>query len=496
MNWQPRRSIRFQFPFRPAVAICFLLLGAVSCFAQSFDGGGDGSSWNDRFNWSFNNLPTAEVVNIRPSFDRGFSVQVNSPTTSSSRFVIVRASTSPEPPSFNASLNVNAVFSCRNVSAEGDRASIGVNANIFEYVNPNGPITTGIGASQGGTLNLNAGTINLDYLEINDGVFNQNGGHFNVGGLSLFDTSQTVTIGLNDNVTGDITFIGPDEGGVEPHLICNRPINLVSDDVLGNGNLSVSNARLTIGNDFNAERTFSMESGTLNWSDGIISTTSFGVQSATINRSGNGHLEVEESFSFDQSTVAGAEPFTIQRNDLLSGFVGIGGGGQFPTEVTIESPHTFGRFSLSFTSIANFQQESGETEGLTVDSFSNPSFGNSTLNLGFDSQSASGLDWVFRTKSPSASVLEDMIDDGRIVVSGAEFEVEHDAVTGFTYIQAVSPQALLGDCDLNGEVNFLDIAPFIASLSSGDFLAQADCDESGEVNFLDIAPFIAVLSGS
>jgi len=55
---------------------------------------------------------------------------------------------------------------------------------------------------------------------------------------------------------------------------------------------------------------------------------------------------------------------------------------------------------------------------------------------------------------------------------------------------------LLGDVDLNGTVNFIDIAPLIAILSNGDFLAEADCDESGEVNFLDIAPFIAILSGS
>ena len=54
----------------------------------------------------------------------------------------------------------------------------------------------------------------------------------------------------------------------------------------------------------------------------------------------------------------------------------------------------------------------------------------------------------------------------------------------------------LGDCNLDGVVNFLDISPFIAVLSSGVFQAQADCDESGVVNFLDISPFIAILSGS
>ena len=58
-----------------------------------------------------------------------------------------------------------------------------------------------------------------------------------------------------------------------------------------------------------------------------------------------------------------------------------------------------------------------------------------------------------------------------------------------------SPPNLLA-CDVNqdGELNFLDIAPFIAVLSSGTYQAEADCNFDGEVNFFDIAPFIAVLA--
>jgi len=43
-------------------------------------------------------------------------------------------------------------------------------------------------------------------------------------------------------------------------------------------------------------------------------------------------------------------------------------------------------------------------------------------------------------------------------------------------------------------VNFLDIRPFIALLTNGDFQKEADIDRSREVNFLDITPFIAILS--
>lgn len=52
---------------------------------------------------------------------------------------------------------------------------------------------------------------------------------------------------------------------------------------------------------------------------------------------------------------------------------------------------------------------------------------------------------------------------------------------------------LLGDVDLSGTVNFLDIAPFIALVSTGQFQLEADTDLNGAVNFLDIGPFIAIL---
>ena len=58
------------------------------------------------------------------------------------------------------------------------------------------------------------------------------------------------------------------------------------------------------------------------------------------------------------------------------------------------------------------------------------------------------------------------------------------------------PTILLGDCNLDGVVNFLDIAPFISILSAGDYLEQADVDQNGTVDFLDISPFINLLSSN
>ena len=51
-----------------------------------------------------------------------------------------------------------------------------------------------------------------------------------------------------------------------------------------------------------------------------------------------------------------------------------------------------------------------------------------------------------------------------------------------------------GDVNGDGVPNFLDIAPFIAVLSSGQFQDEADINRDGVVDFLDIASFIAILS--
>jgi len=77
----------------------------------------------------------------------------------------------------------------------------------------------------------------------------------------------------------------------------------------------------------------------------------------------------------------------------------------------------------------------------------------------------------------SGRLVRDIVRDRNLCV-----EVEDAAV-------------LLGDCNLDGVVNFLDINPFIALLTSGEFLEQADCNQDGDVNFLDISSFISFLAG-
>ena len=99
---------------------------------------------------------------------------------------------------------------------------------------------------------------------------------------------------------------------------------------------------------------------------------------------------------------------------------------------------------------------------------------------------------------------EPVIDQQRLVSDGilSVFVQEGSGNFGVTtsdlhvldFDVTVTASILLGDVNLDGRVNFLDISPFISRLSIGTFQVEADIDENGSVNFLDISPFIFLLS--
>ena len=67
--------------------------------------------------------------------------------------------------------------------------------------------------------------------------------------------------------------------------------------------------------------------------------------------------------------------------------------------------------------------------------------------------------------------------------------------TGDTVSLQVAASGLLGDVNLDGEVNFLDIGPFITLLSTASPQFEGDVNQDGVMNFLDIGPFIDLLAG-
>jgi hypothetical protein len=57
------------------------------------------------------------------------------------------------------------------------------------------------------------------------------------------------------------------------------------------------------------------------------------------------------------------------------------------------------------------------------------------------------------------------------------------------------PDYDLGDVNQDGEVNGLDVDPFVDRVTTGDFQAEADMNGDGAVNGLDVDPFVAAVVG-
>lgn len=127
-----------------------------------------------------------------------------------------------------------------------------------------------------------------------------------------------------------------------------------------------------------------------------------------------------------------------------------------------------------------------------------------TMTIDLDLTTAGGYDGVdnFGTITFSDSIRGVLatstytadIDFGSLLLSEANSSSSSFSNLSLTQIAFEDP-FLLGDANLDGTVNFLDISPFIVLLSASSFLDEADVNRDGVVNFLDISPFIILLSG-
>ncbi len=98
------------------------------------------------------------------------------------------------------------------------------------------------------------------------------------------------------------------------------------------------------------------------------------------------------------------------------------------------------------------------------------------------------------------TVLESAAGEFDVVLNFDEVRVGNDT-GGFLFnlnsLSVVSPEAdvLLGDCNLDGTVDFADIPVMVSILTSGIYVEEADCNEDGLLTFSDIDSFILILIG-
>lgn len=143
--------------------------------------------------------------------------------------------------------------------------------------------------------------------------------------------------------------------------------------------------------------------------------------------------------------------------------------------------------------------ESGNFVDLKFDYFSEQhgEFG-SPQYLGSDSISlvnGSSANDVWITRTLSAVAPPGAVEARGVLVFGQQNDAGGAVHVDDVNFAIVSP-VLLGDVDQNGVVNFLDIAPFIALLTSVTYQIEADVNQDDIVTFLDIGPFIMALTNN
>ena len=102
-----------------------------------------------------------------------------------------------------------------------------------------------------------------------------------------------------------------------------------------------------------------------------------------------------------------------------------------------------------------------------------------------------GLTLPTATRSISG-IAEDDFGYLHFSVNGSAFVVSDIRVCGVP--EPCQNDILHGDVNLDGVVDLLDIAPFVALLTGNGFQPEADINKDGAVDLLDIAPLVDLIT--
>ena len=65
----------------------------------------------------------------------------------------------------------------------------------------------------------------------------------------------------------------------------------------------------------------------------------------------------------------------------------------------------------------------------------------------------------------------------------------------FSILSPAEGGGLVGDVNCDGDIDLLDVEPFVALLTANEFDAKADINGDGTVDLLDVGPFVDLLTG-
>ena len=110
-------------------------------------------------------------------------------------------------------------------------------------------------------------------------------------------------------------------------------------------------------------------------------------------------------------------------------------------------------------------------------------------------------DTIVNKSEPATGSLDTfsvpLVGNGSTLELRIEFEFSFEAVAldNIVITTAGGKKELIGDVNCDGEINLLDVSPFVDLLLTGGFSTKADITGDGNVDLLDVAPFVDLLTG-
>jgi hypothetical protein len=160
---------------------------------------------------------------------------------------------------------------------------------------------------------------------------------------------------------------------------------------------------------------------------------------------------------------------------------------------TIRIPET-GMYTFGVNSNDGFELS---IDGDMIIEFPNDRAAADTIGTGFLAQGNHSIRLVYY-EGEHSSTVEVFAAEGEKAAFDDDFRLIGHQATGlgdFDGLQLVDGGVLLGDVNLDGVVNGLDVDPFVDVLLSGPYQSEADMNEDQVVNGLDVDPFVAAVVG-